>query len=161
MRIFFDTEFVDTGDRIILISIGLVREDDYEFYAELETPETLRNVPVSQWVKDNVYPHLDSLHRFHTVWSRAALAGALKLWVGEKPEFWAYVADYDWVALSQLYGPLVNRPVGWPLTARDAYQLPDFEKYVVKPDKPHHALSDARALKASFLAWEKAQHGIL
>lgn len=152
MRIWFDTEFVDTGERIILISIGLVREDDEALYAEVETPETLRHEPVSQWVKDNVYPYLDG---FTALWSRAALATALKIWVGDKPEFWAWVADYDWVALSQLYGPLVNRPATWPLTALDTYQLHDFKKYVVKPDKPHNALSDARALKESHLAWEK------
>jgi hypothetical protein len=137
----------------------LVRDDGDEFYAELETPETLRHEPVSQWVKHNVYPQLDG--KTSTFWSRRAAADHIKGFVEDKPEFWAYVADYDWVALSQLYGPLVNRPANWPLTALDVYQLPDFTKYVVKPDKPHHALSDARALKASFLAWEKAQHGTL
>jgi len=153
MRIWFDTEFVDTGDRIILISIGLVREDDEMFYAELETPETLCNHPVSQWVKDHVYPQLNG--KTSTFWSRRAAADHIKGFVENRPEFWAYVADYDWVALSQLYGPLVNRPTGWPWTAFDAYQLADFQKYVVKPDKAHHALSDALALKVSFLAWEK------
>lgn len=152
MRIFFDTEFVDTGDRIILISLGLVREDNETFYAELETPETLRDCPVSQWVKDNVYPHLEGGTSF---WSRRAVAGALVGFAADKPKFWGYVADYDWVALSQLYGPLVNRPKGWPWTALDTYQLPDFKQCVIKPDRPHHALSDAKALKASFLIWEK------
>lgn len=152
MRMWFDTEFVDTGERIILISIGLVREDDRYFYAELETPETLRDILVSQWVKDNVYPHLDG-----DLWARGVVADALREFAGEKPEFWAYVADYDWVALSQLYGPLVDRPRNWPWTALDTFQLPNFKQYVIEPNKPHHALSDARALKASHLAWERGK----
>lgn len=151
MRIWFDTEFVDTGDRIILISIGLVREiDECWLYAEVESPETLAQYPVSDWVKQNVYPYLDG-----DVQPRSVVAERIRNYVGVRPEFWAYVADYDWVALSQLYGPLVNRPKTWPWTALDTYQLPDFKDYVVKPIRPHNALADAQALKVSHLAYER------
>lgn len=33
MNYFFDTEFIDLGNRVELVSIGIVREDGRTFYA--------------------------------------------------------------------------------------------------------------------------------
>jgi len=156
MRIWFDCEFVDTGSRIILISIGLVREDDKTFYAELETPETLRHESVSQWVIDNVYPQLVGTPE---VWrSGVVVAEAIKQLAGPEPEFWGYRAAYPWVGLSQLYVRLgVFRPTDWLASVRDAWQLPDFHRYRVPASKPDNALFNALALKVSFLRWEHAR----
>ena len=48
MRIFFDTEFIDTGRKIHLISIGLVRADGEEYYAESKDVDLSR---ACDWVK--------------------------------------------------------------------------------------------------------------
>lgn len=45
--------------------------------------------------------------------------------LGADPEWWAYYADYDWVALCQLYGRMIDLPAGWPMYCRDVKQLAD------------------------------------
>ena len=91
MKIFFDTEFIEDGKTIDLISIGLVREDGATYYAEAAECDRSR---AHEWVVENVFPHLRGL-----VKPRAQIADEIVDFVGEKPEFWAYYADYDWVAL--------------------------------------------------------------
>jgi len=150
MRYFFDTEFLDDGYRITLISIGIVAEDGRTYYAELVSPRW-HVFERHQWLAGNVQPHLKGAMR-----KTQEVANEIKEFVGQNPEFWAYVADYDWVALSQLYGSLVNRPVTWPCTALDTYQLPDFKRYVVQPEQEHNALSDAVALARSWEGWRAA-----
>jgi hypothetical protein len=63
MKIWYDTEFVDTGDRILLISIGLVAEDGREFYGVNEAigddrTEIGKDILKSEWLMKNVVPHL-------------------------------------------------------------------------------------------------------
>lgn len=158
-RIWFDTEFIDDGTRITLVSIGLVREGDvstpspFTYYAELLPREALYQLGASDWVMLNVGSHLQGGASLKT---RDRVANDIVRFAGDRPEFWAYVADYDWVALSQLYGSLIQRPKGWPWTAFDAYQLPDFKRYAVRPTNAHNALADAIALKKSWLAWRSA-----
>jgi len=59
MKIFFDTEFIEDGHTIDLISIGMVKEDENGaasfFYAENSECDLNRADP---WVKENVIPHL-------------------------------------------------------------------------------------------------------
>jgi hypothetical protein len=66
--------------------------------------------------------------------------------VGEQPEFWGWYADYDWVALCQLYGTMVNLPHGWPMYCRDLKQWVDQLGNPTLPahrGREHHALVDA------------------
>jgi hypothetical protein len=98
MKIWFDTEFIEDGKTIELISIGAVREDGQTFYREAAWTDLSR---ASLWVVENVVPHLKGGNA--RVWKQQ-LAVDLVSFAGEKPEFWAYYADYDWVALCQLYG---------------------------------------------------------
>lgn len=106
MRIFFDTEFIEDGKTIDLISIGMVREDGAVLYMEnKECKLWLAN----DWVKENVIPHLTSEN---DAWDRVQIATAVKNFVGDRPEFWAYYAAYDWVALCQLYGTMMRLPKG-------------------------------------------------
>ncbi|WP_366933340.1 3'-5' exoribonuclease [Nostoc sp. NMS7] len=77
-----------------------------------------------------------------------------KLEVTEKPEIWAYYADYDWVCFCQLFGTMMDLPKGFPMYCRDIKQWCD---YLENPELPkqgkgeHNALADARWNK---LAWE-------
>jgi len=95
LRFWFDTEFYENGRTIELISIGVVSEDGKTFYAE--TPEARRLAATTQWLANNVGPHLtqDDRHKYE----RWQIGNALITFMGEKPEIWAYYADYDWVAL--------------------------------------------------------------
>lgn len=138
MRIWFDTEFIEDGSTIDLISIGLVREDGKELYLESDAVNW-RNA--SQWVLDHVHPHLTG----HQT-SRAEIAERVLEFAGESPVFWAYYADYDWVALCQLYGKMIDLPKGWPMYCRDLKQEIDTfcpDKRFPGPDDEHHALADA------------------
>jgi hypothetical protein len=147
LRVWFDTEFIEDGRTIDLLSIGLVREDDHYFYAELAEADHSR---ASEWVRDNVLPHLQGgIH----VWKRDDLAEAIVTFADPKPEFWGYYADYDWVALCQLYGTMMDLPDGWPMYCRDLKQWCDQLGNPRLPEQgkgEHHALADARWNK---LAW--------
>lgn len=147
MRIFFDTEFIEDGKTIDLISIGMVREDGAALYMEnKECKLWLAN----DWVKENVIPHLTGEN---DAWDRVQIATAVKNFVGDRPEFWAYYAAYDWVALCQLYGTMMRLPKGWPMYCRDFKQWldehgnPELEKH---RGVEHNALDDALWLKRVF-----------
>lgn len=55
MKIFFDTEFIDDGESIELISIGMVSEDGRQFYAENRECDLSK---ACKWVVENVFPSL-------------------------------------------------------------------------------------------------------
>lgn len=145
MKLFFDTEFIEDGRVIWLLSIGIVREDGEEFYAEVEgVDHSLAN----PWVRENVLPHLGGRQ-----WElpRSYIRDAIVAMAGPSPEWWAYYADYDWVALCQLFGTMIELPVSWPMYCRDLKQLADMQhpgvnlkQLVPTPKKAHHALADAR-----------------
>ena len=142
MRIWFDTEFYENGRNIELISIGAVREDGKTFYAE--TRDAARLARTTQWLALNVEPLL-SVGNIHS-YDRWEIALSLADFAGEKPEFWAYYADYDWVALCQLYGNMLALPIGWPMYCRDVKQLCDDLGNPTLPKQTtaeHHALNDA------------------
>lgn len=154
MRIWFDTEFIDTGERILLLSIGAIREDDATYYAE---PHDTPIAQASDWVRTNVLPKMarfDERPRARLdspVKPRPQIAQELIDFAGPCPEWWAYIDAYDWVVLSQLYGSLVERPLTWPMRCRDVRELFDLagmagepEDWVLPPKNIHHALSDAK-----------------
>jgi hypothetical protein len=140
MKFWFDTEFLEDGRLIELISIGLVAEDGREYYAETLGAEFLSGSTV--WLRENVRPHLRG-----PIHARARIARDIVEFVGPTPEFWAYYADYDWVALCQLYGRMIDLPKGWPMFCRDVKQLADIlnnPALPVQTTTEHHALADAR-----------------
>jgi hypothetical protein len=138
-RYFIDTEFIEDGKTIDLISIGIVADDGREFY--LENTE-IDLAQANDWVKANVLPHLRGPHG-----SRSYIAKQIIGFVGQSPEFWGYYADYDWVVLCQLYGRMIDLPESWPMFCMDIKQLavslgnPTLPK---QESTEHHALADAR-----------------
>ena len=83
--------------------------------------------------------------------SRATIADKLRAFVEPqsvgKPEFWAYYADYDWVAICQLFGKMIDLPDHWPKYCLDLKQLSvdlDSPPHPDKPTNEHDALVDAR-----------------
>lgn len=138
MKFWFDTEFIEDGKTIDLISIGIISEDNRKYYAECAECDLTRASP---WVIENVFPNL---HGHKT--ARTIIATEIIAFMGKEPEIWAYYADYDWVALCQLFGTMMDLPKGWPMYCRDVKQLcdsvsnPKLSKQVASE---HNALADA------------------
>lgn len=109
MRYWFDTEFIEDGKTIELISIGIVAEDGRELYAENSECDLAR---ANQWVQDNVIVHLWSRQpdkREANGWIRDGGAGGLLRrreianllveFCGDRPEFWAYYYESSSLSL--------------------------------------------------------------
>src|SRR5690242_2122746 len=109
-RYFYDCEFIEDGQTIELVSIGVVDEHDREFYAVSTEFEPER---ASTWVRRNVLDRLpspadrawrsrerirDDLYEF--------LTAPVRDRPGERIELWAWYAAYDHVVLAQLWGPM-------------------------------------------------------
>lgn len=144
MKYFFDTEFMEDGKVIELLSIGVICDDGREYYAEnSEADFSLAN----DWVRDNVIPHLAG---GTTRKSRSVIASELVSFAAAgkgKPEFWAYYGDYDWVVLCQLFGTMMDLPEGWPMFAMDIKQLCvslGDPRLPEQTSTEHDALNDAR-----------------
>jgi hypothetical protein len=155
MRFFLDTEFIESGpaNPIELISIGIVSEDGREFYAQSSEFDASHASP---WVRQNVLAQLDP-HGVYESLKEIAAAITAFVWPDssrEKPEFWGYYADYDWVVFAQIFGTMMDLPNGFPMYCRDIKQLCDDKG---NPELPaqgkgeHNALADARWNKT---AWE-------
>lgn len=151
-RWFLDTEFHEDGRTIDLISVALVSEGGEEHHwvsSEFDEPRC------SDWVKGNVLPLLPA----RSLWvPRATIAAEFKSVVlrERKPEFWGYFADYDWVAIAQLYGRMIDLPEGFPFYCHDLKQLMHYRgitKEALPPqaDSEHDALGDARWVRQAWL----------
>jgi hypothetical protein len=57
VKIFYDTEFIDDGRTIDLISIGMVAEDGREYYA-VSSEFDRKQLAASEWLMANVWPSL-------------------------------------------------------------------------------------------------------
>lgn len=141
MKYFYDTEFIEDGKTIDLVSIGIVAEDGREFYSEAWAIPWNK---ADQWVLDNVKSHLTG----ENVLDSGEMRRALLNFIGEDyPEFWAYYADYDHVALCQIFGRMIDLPKNFPMYTKDLKQLideiPDLPKLPPQEDE-HNALADAR-----------------
>lgn len=147
-RIWFDTEFIEDGKTIELVSIGMVREDSATYYAEVDGVDYSRADP---WLHKNVFPHLQGTR--DVLKDRGQIASDIVAFAGEKPEFWAYYADYDWVVLCQLFGRMIDLPKGWPMFCRDLKQEAGNRELPKQTSAEHHALADA--------LWTKEAHEAL
>lgn len=144
-RYFVDTEFIEDGKTIDLISIAIVADDGRTFYAENMDCDLTR---ASDWVKENVLPHLSGSDWWMT---KVAIAAGVKAFCDPelygKPEFWGYYADYDWVAICQLFGRMIDLPKGWPKYMMDIKQLAmslGDPRLPFQQSGEHHALNDAQ-----------------
>lgn len=145
MKIWFDTEFIEDGRTIDLISIGLVREDGCGLYIENSECDLSR---AGDWVRKNVITHLTGKAD-----TRANIAASVLEFAGHKPEFWAYYADYDWVVLCQLFGRMIDLPKGWPMYCRDLKQLADerdVDLSVIPNAQDHNAFADAQWVRSAY-----------
>lgn len=157
MLVFIDTEFTNLEKRT-LISIALVAQDGREFYAECtDYPEA----QCSDFVQEIVLPLLGRVPG--AACSRSELTERLRDWFDGLEAPVTIVFDYlgDWLLLLLACGG--GKP---PASLGDKLHLgeytinhPVFEQAqnaVYAQDQrlaQHHALADARALKAGYNAW--------
>jgi len=145
MKYWFDTEFIDNGRTIDLISIGIVSEDGRTYYAEsLEADLT----KACEWVKENVISKLSGPKKV-----RADIAREIKEFIGtDEPEFWTYFGSYDWVCLCQLYGRMIDLPTDWPMYPMDLMQIagPRNIRSPKNTGNVHNALEDAIWTKKAY-----------
>ena len=116
VRYFYDTEFIDNGRIIDLISIGVAAEDGREFYA---VSAEFDPRSAGRWVRTHVLPKLPS--PASPLWrSRRQIREDLEAFLGidgpEPIELWAWVGAYDHVALCQLWGPMTSLPPQIPVS---------------------------------------------
>jgi len=153
MILFLDTEFTDF-QQPDLISLGLVSEcDRHEFYAERNDFDLAR---CSDFVQSTVLPKLG---QGPSGVDRANLAKALRGWLGnvhsfdsQGPVLVLYDFDTDFDLLRQA---LLGQMPDWIEGANVADEVNPIswarEGVVESPDA-HHALHDARELRADWLA---------
>lgn len=155
MKYFYDTEFYEDGERIHLISIGMVAEDGRELYMETQFDWTM--VPDSHWLWENVYPHLT-----HDRFVKQDIAASVRQFVTNygsdfNNELWGYYSAYDHVVLAQLFGRMVDMPEGVPWFTQDIRQLKEMLKnegwryeFPKQTSVEHHALEDAKWTKYAY-----------
>lgn len=169
MKYWFDTEFIENGETIDLLSIGIVADDGRELY---QCNQDANLEKADEWLIWNVFPSLNVKHGTRWYWAdrhidvdnparpesivipKYEIRERIRKFVGDdKPEFWAYYADYDWVVFCQLFGRMVDLPAGWPMYCRDVKQLCDSlgnPKLPKQTGIEHHALIDAQWTKESY-----------
>lgn len=179
MRYFYDTEFIEDGRTIELISIGIVANNGDEYYAvsqELTRRRVERKLRRHGWLMANVVPSLPKpsgdwnnhmpkswLFDYHSplVKPRATIAGEVRdfLLACDPPELWADYGAYDHVALCQLWGTMMDLPPGIPMYTNDIQQ--EAAEFGIREDGlpqqvsgQHNALEDARHCKVRLQAIE-------
>ncbi len=158
MLVFIDTEFTDFH-RIDLISIGMVTDLGGEFYAERTD---YREHDCNFFVLETVLPLLRRSP--NAACTQAELTQRLRHWFGNLPEPATVIYDYysDWdllsLALAGSDGTLINawiknrEMVGDSISASRVFEQAHAATYTA--DWPrHHALADARALRAGYQAY--------
>jgi hypothetical protein len=163
MKIFYDTEFLDDGRRIDLISIGMVAEDGRELYA-VSSEFDIIAVRRHDWLMANVWPSLpilknppgvrglDWLDVAHPdVRPREQIARLVQEFIlaTPDPQLWAYYSAYDHVGYAQLFGPMSSLPAGLPMQTDDL--VTEAKRLGLSPadlpkqaDGHHNAIADAR-----------------
>lgn len=146
MRYFYDTEFIEDGRTIELVSIGIVAEDGREYYAVSTDFDASR---ANAWVRDNVLDKLPNPGA--TVWRSldTIRAEVLSFLTSSRDdvELWAWVGAYDHVVLAQLWGDMAGLPRSIPRYTRELKQYWEMagKPHLPKsPDTSHDALVDAR-----------------
>ncbi|WP_418344939.1 3'-5' exoribonuclease domain-containing protein [Rhodococcus pyridinivorans] len=183
MKYFYDTEFLENGSTIDLISIGIVAEDGREYYAVNSDMDHGR-IAADEWLCKNVVPHLPLRGRKPTKnfgsnrwsWSldmsstlvkpKWVIANEVREFLLAHPdtehevELWADYGAYDHVALAQLWGRMIRLPKGLPMFTHEFQQRwrdagrPELPE---QTDGQHDALADARHLKECFEVLQQAE----
>ena len=165
MKVFFDTEFTGLHQNTTLISIGLIAENGYTFYAELTDYDEEQ---VDTWLQENVINNL-YLEQGVTGDYDAFTCGGSKKWIKiflyewlsqfDTVEIWSDCLAYDWVLFNQIFGHAFDIP-------KNVYYIPfdictlfkikgvdtdiSREEFSGMDGEKHNALYDAKVIKACY-----------
>lgn len=173
MRFWYDTEFLEDGRTIDLISIGMVAENGSEFYAVSSEFDQAR-ARKHPFLAEHVLPHLPGAYvntgTEDHVWMldprgprvmyrdllRIKLLDFISLALSDTfesdenrgVELRAWYGAYDHVALMQLWGSMIAKPDVLPMWTYDLRQrwqeLGQPEPKPAQEGDEHNALADAR-----------------
>jgi len=165
MRLFYDTEFIEDGRTIDLISIGMVSDDDRKYYA-VNRDMPVKRIARHEWLMANVVPGLPRLHgdarmlaprrdkllldwHHPDVKPRRQIIYEVESFISSIPDvkLWAWYGSYDHVVLAQLFGPMVMLPERIPKHTNDLKQECDRLGNPSLPrqtDRQHDAFADAK-----------------
>ena len=170
MRIYFDSEFTGLHKDTSLISLGMVADNDKQFYAEFTD---YNGSQVDEWIEDNVIANLQfngmapfkdivgnlTLMRHNKDMIHVALASWLTQF--DTVELWSDVHHYDVVLLFDIFGHAFKVP-------HNVYYIPfdiatmfktlgldpdmDREAFIDKPIEgvKHNSLYDAQVIQACY-----------
>ncbi len=180
MKVFFDTEFTGLHQHTNLISIGLVAENDREFYAEFTDYD---NSQVDSWLRDNIIKKLlftekengllfDNQSMVSLRGDKHLITNHLTKWLSsfdEPLEMWSDCLAYDWVLFCQLWGDAFGVPklvYYIPFDISTLFKVkgidPDIGRedfaftsgsnggHVSDQDNKHNALWDAKVIKVCY-----------
>lgn len=170
-RIFYDTEFLEDGKTIELISIGMVRESDGAELYLVNRDMPVKRIKKHPFLSKHVWPSLPRLYGdmrmvYKDPLNKAdpcvqplpEIAARVRRFITNttKAELWAWYGAYDHVALAWLYGPMSDLPNGIPMWTNDLKQEAERLGDPQLPDQTsglHNALADARhnLVRARFL----------
>jgi hypothetical protein len=179
MRFFYDQEFLEDGSTIDLLSIGIAADDDQGHTLYLVNRDAdLRAVAEHDWLMANVVPHLPLMdiggpwgkttlawdpkhHDFPLIQPRHVIAARVEGFVSKFSRFrkdhelWGWYADYDHVALCQLWGRMIDLPGCIPMFTHDLRQVVGKNHPPEQhPGSEHHALADAQWNRAAWHWWQ-------
>lgn len=156
MKFWYDSEFLEDGVTIDLISIAFVAEDGREYYAVNEDMDHER-IREDKWLMKNVMAQLPDAETWKPKKQIAAEVLEFLTADGQEPELWAWYAAYDHVAYAQLWGKMIDLPKGLPMFTNDLRSMmnwvvpkhlhPELPK---QPEGVHDALADARHLMTRY-----------
>lgn len=158
MLFFLDTEFTDFTNRE-LISIGMIGEDGrQELYLEVQDFDRTK---CNTFVQSTVLPNLGRIDG--TIVQKAEVQAKLRDWFVTLPRSVTVACDsqHDRDLLANTFdGKWPNNLAGW-LDLRPLIDTGVFDQAVIKyhsETRPwHHALYDAQAHRAGWLAWMDLQ----
>jgi hypothetical protein len=151
-RCFLDTEFMEDGATIELLSLGVVDDVGREYYGVNREADHRK---ANAWVRAHVLPLLPTAPDDPAWRTRAQLRDDLAEFLdeGSRAEVWAYYGSYDHVVVCQLFGRMVDLPPHVPMYFMDLKQLSVLlgsPPHPPQAEAAHHALHDARWNKQLF-----------
>lgn len=87
-RLFYDTEFIEDGHTIDLISIGIVTDDGREYYAVNNDRRVIQEAVEHEWLSENVVPSLPLKRYDH--------AGGMSVATDRYGRMIEFAARWDW-----------------------------------------------------------------
>lgn len=176
MKIFFDTEFTGLHKNTTLMSIGLISENGYKFYAQLTDYDETQ---INDWLKENVLSkfwtaekgleEMNSIDQLtFCIGTKEQVKNMLMVWPPMNEtnvEMWSDCLAYDWVLFNDLFGTAFDIPKNVyyiPFDICTMFKIkmvdPDVnrEQFAFKQETPlqspdkHNALWDAQIIKKCY-----------